>query len=224
MISRIILKYFLLFLKWIEDLPYAVLSLHFESWQLMLLVLTCINLVLFFEFRKPTYIKSSLLFLLIYFLLLIGIRFNNLNRSELIVYNYESQRAVHLISGTRNYVITERLAEDDQYLSDIINRTVVELDLEKPISLIQSSDYDDSILYLHNGLICFSGRVIYFNSRTLKVAGPTDPNIIINSNGLIETQIVNQGLLPNKSVKGEPWDDSYSVHRLSVEGAYRKSW
>src|SRR5690606_13592553 len=119
------------------------------------------------------YLKSSLLFLLIHFLLLFGIRFNNLNRTELIVYNYDAQRAVHLISGTRNYVITERLAEEDPYLSNIITRTVVELNLEKPVNLIQNSDYSDTFIYLHKGLICFSGRVIHFNSKTIKVSGPT---------------------------------------------------
>ena len=171
-----VLNFLINFLVWIESLPHSVVTLHFSSYELVLIVTAVISVLFFIEFRKPLFFKNGLLFVLLFLLFSLGRQIYGLYRRELIVYNYSEQNILHFISGKRNYVVSEYPFRENDDAYRLVNNTITGFQIRQPVYLTFGETFNDSVLYLKKGIVLFNGKVIdlqtgNFDKSSLGISG-----------------------------------------------------
>jgi competence protein ComEC len=101
-----------------------------------------------------------LLFFLLFLIFSLGRDALNLYRTEIIAYSYSEQEVLHLISGKRNYVVSEKAFNENDPTHQMVENTVVGLQLNPPLYLTFSDSFNDSVLYLNKGVILFDRQVV----------------------------------------------------------------
>jgi hypothetical protein len=170
---------------------------------------------LFVEVRQKWQYKGILILILIFIGYSAGSKIFQ-TRKEIIVYNYSQQTIVHLVAGTKNYIITEeRLLQNNMILS-LIQSTVVHLQLKSPVYLTCKDDYEDSNLFQKNGLLFFHDRLIILGLNKMQDAEPFYPYIKLILAGRLKEGIsicsIDQKIKTNL----------VPLYHLNKSGAYRE--
>ncbi len=223
-ITGYILKLLINFLEWIEQLPHSVVNLHFSGMELTFISAVLLSFFFFVQFPKVKYLKGILFFFLLYLTTSLGIHAICLFRSEIIVYNYPGQYVLHLISGKKNYIVSEEEIKKTDHVHNVIANTVKGLRINPPVYLTCSQYYSDAILYCNKGLISFDGKIVHFHTRSRQIDSPFIPDIVVGTmeaenkeNKLFQAEIILRDTFTNN-------DHSLNVYNLSKKGAYRKKW
>jgi competence protein ComEC len=208
------------FLTNIEKLPYSVLKFAFSGLELMMLLAILISVFLFIDTSRKGFFKNALVFTLLFLLVSFGIKSMNISRKEIIVYNYSEQPILHLINGKKNYVISESPLPANDMVQGMIEKTVLNLRMKRPVLLSAGQSFYDSHIYLHNSFIFFDGRIIGFSSAS----GPFTPEIVLDP----KVPVHQNAELPDAqkiiATRGHRNSTLSHFHLLSEKGAFREKW
>ena len=220
-----IIHFTFLFLQYIESLPFAVSEINLSTTGFIFVLISLFFLFVFIESKRTHFLQFSILFLTAFAGTSCINKYNRLNEKIFIVYNYPENTMIHLISGRRNYIISEKYLDSSSFEYRIILNTRRKLGLNKAVILEKNSSFADEFLYLENGLISFSGINIGFDEKLRNM----EKNRLIyevtsrdfdveykNGNGLV--QITSK--LKNFNNIMEPAD----IHQLQLKGAYVLRW
>jgi len=188
------LNFLINFLSKIEHLPQSVITLNFSGYELALVLVSLVSILFFIEFRHQKYFKSGLLFFLLFLLFSLGRHTVDLYRTEIIAYNYSQQNVLHLISGKRNYVISEKAFNESDLAHRLVENTVVGLQLNRPLYLTFSESYNDSVLYLNKGAIIFDRQVVCLQNERQTMSSPFIPDLIVGNGEVLKAGRENYSL------------------------------
>jgi competence protein ComEC len=115
-----VLYFLLLVLKqsveWIEALPLSYVDhLLINRMQAFILYALIISIVLFFQFRKTTYFRFSLVMLCLFFATLVQRRFEVLQHHEIFVYNLNKSSYVEYVDGHQAVNVLDKELSDLDY-------------------------------------------------------------------------------------------------------------
>lgn len=217
-ITKYLLEFIYNALKWIQEMPGAVIkNIEINNLQFILLILFILTTMAFVAIKHTRYIYSLLTLLIIFFTVNLFIKCNCINQHKLIVYNTRGDLLIHLITGRKNYILHENDKSFDQYDWPIINNTICCLHLDQPILLNSKCNFEDSDLFISSGFISFCENHIIL-SKTVN-----NSNLPCN---YIICQSINQSEIADsiqyivcKSFIHKTLNNS-NIHQLSTDGAF----
>ncbi|MGC9353044.1 MAG: ComEC/Rec2 family competence protein [Mariniphaga sp.] len=222
-----ILRIVILFLEFVEELPFSVAEFTLPAGGLVFLSIALLSVFLFIETRQKKYFKGILFSLL----LLTGTSFVletvNIFRKEIIIYNQPDNVVVHLINGKRNYVVSEEKWTDSEFARNTITNTVRKLNLKEPVFLDLKQKYHDKFIYLRHGLIAFGGKIIAYKVHKSEIPEELRPEILIdpfpgeiNEDSIFSNTVIISSLQYSQGFM----DKNINVFHLRHKGAFRKKW
>jgi competence protein ComEC len=222
-----ILRIVILFLEFVEELPFSVAEFTLSAGGLLFLSIALLSVFLFIETRQKKYFKGILFSLL----LLAGTSFVietvNIFRKEIIIYNQPDDVVVHLINGKRNYVVSEEKWTDSEFAQNTITNTVRKLNLKEPVFLDLKQKYHDKFIYLKHGLIAFGGKIIACKVHKRELPEEVKPEILIDPfPGEINEDSISSNTVIISSLRYSQgfMNNNANVFHLRHEGAFRKKW
>lgn len=222
-----IIKSGFIILTEIEQLPYSVHEISIQAVELLFLIGILLSLYLLIHKFNPQHLKAILTFALLFLTTALLINFKQTRSHEIIVYNSTQNTAIQLISGRKNYVISQYPVESDKNTINLINKTTLKLKLNSAHFLSNGETYIDDYLFIKNGIILFEGKRFTFQNSSLKLPKTISLNLIINPkkfDGLEKIISKNTTIVTNKKfVRIENSLLNY-VHQTSKHGAYREKW
>ena len=216
------------FLEMIENMPLSVIEFSFSGWELAFVFGIFISIFLFMETRSKQYFKGALICFFLFVTVSFISKTTGLFRKELIVYNYPDQTVVHLVSGKRNYIVSEEIIPESGIAANLVKNTVRKLRLESPVYLLSDQTYLDSTVYLKNDLLLFNNRVIWLSGEKRWAPDQRIPaDIIIGS--YTERDMKHIHLQENTIVSTRRfWETEtpgkYNIFYLCKKGAFREKW
>lgn len=222
-----ILRSVMLFLEFVEELPFSVAEFTLPAGGLVFLSIALLSVFLFIETRQKKYFKGMLFSLL----LLAGTSFIletvNIFRKEIIIYNQPDDVVVHLINGKRNYVVSEEKWAGSEFAQNTITNTVRKLNLKEPVFLDLKQKYHDKFIYLQHGLIAFGGKIIAYKIHKSEIPEEVRPEILIdpfpgeiNQDSIFSNTVIISSLQYSQGFM----DKNVNVFHLRHKGAFRKKW
>jgi hypothetical protein len=217
--------YFLL--QQIEQLPFSVVYISIHSIEFTGVLISMIFFFLFLKTRRIYHIKTILItvFLMAVFSLLNNVR--NFNRNEIIVYNSPENTIVHLISGKRNYVVSEYGIDKTAGVGNLVETTIRKLHLEEPLFINGNETFKDEKLIAQNGFLNFGGKQILFNWPDRSIPWEIKPDLIINpvySARSDTTHFQSVKFISNKKYIPRNFQHSAQVYHVQRQGAFREKW
>ena len=214
-------------LQFIENLPHSIIEFSLLPAELIFLTASLLSLFVFISSKGRRYFKLAMFLFLLVIATTLSAEIRNLFRNEIIVYNESENTIVHLISGNRNYIISEKEITADDYSVNMIQKTISRYRLDAPVYLAADSVFEDDLLCVDQRFICFQNRIFCLSSANKKIAGNIIPEIIIGtSRDLPKTKLqtisqvfVNIGRYPSQNVS-----TLMSVYTVSENGAFREKW
>jgi competence protein ComEC len=224
-VVNLILQFMIHFLERIERLPFSVLEFSFSKVEMAFVLSLFLCTFCFIKTMSIRHFKVTLLFFLFLISSSLAIKTYNLFRREMIVYNHSGQTIIHLISGRRNYIVSEKKIEEGGVAGNMVGQTVCRLELRDPVFLTADQLYRDSRLFLKGGMIFFEGKVIalgknpdteYFN-----------PHFLIGTYSGKHARILqspDQQIVSTLRSQKDFLTDCSPVFFLYHEGAFRENW
>lgn len=214
-------------LQFVDNLPGSIIKFTLLPAELIFLATTMLFLFVFIESRRQKYFKLSLLMFLLVVASVFVSELKSKFRKEIIVYNEQENTLIHLISGDKNYVISENIITADDYSSQIIEATVTKYRLDAPVFLTANKKFQDENLYMDKNFASFEGKTIQFLTSNSKIYYDLKPEIVIGpASGFDDTnQIaeINHYVITN-TFSGRNISGKLNVHSLAVKGAFREKW
>lgn len=222
-----ILSWLYLILQFIEQLPFSVQRITISPIELTFLTGLVLSAFILIETRRILYLKATLIFLLLLFSTALYIKTSTLNQKQIIVYNVTDNTIVHLISGKKNYIISDYEISVTDFSNVNIENTVNNLHLAEPVFLLANQNYRDQFLLLNNGFLLFQNKSILLNPKQTPKSSEFIPEIIINplnyknlkNSNIHESLIVSN----NRNLKKEASEEK-QIHVLQSDGAFLKKW
>ncbi|NOR75676.1 MAG: hypothetical protein GQ525_11000, partial [Draconibacterium sp.] len=155
------------------------------------------------------------------------INIGRIKSREIIVYNSPKNTAMQLISGRKNYVVSQHLIESDINTFNLINKTKLKLKLTPPIYITKEDTLIDDFLFAKKGIIIFEGKSILFKNNISKLPKTISPDYIINPNQFQELKnpiFKNAIIITNKKFIQKENSFLTRIHQTSKEGAFTKKW
>ena len=214
-------------LQKIEDLPFSVWEVSLNRIELIFILAFLFSIFIFLKTPRIMYIKSTLTFLLLLFIFSFTNKSIHLKQKEIIVYNNTDNTIVHLISGKKNYIISEYNFQENDYAKNLFKNTKSKLQLKSPIFLTQTDTLKDDYLLAKNGVLFFEGKTIFINSNQTNTPKNILPDLIINTNQAqdIELNNTNKSLVvTNKRFIQKNNKFIQPVYQVSKQGAFRMKW
>ncbi len=217
--------YFLL--QQIEQLPFSVVYISIHSIEFTGVLISMIFFFLFLKTRRIYHIKTILItvFLMAVFSLLNNV--DNFNRNEIIIYNSPENTTVHLISGKRNYVVSEYEIDKTAGVGNLVEATIRKLHLEEPTFINGNETFKDEKLIAQNGFLNFGGKQILFNWPDRSIPWEIKPDLIINpvySARSDTTHFQSVKFISNKKYIPRNFQHSEQVYHVQRQGAFREKW
>ena len=215
------------FLKIIEQMPYAVVQISLSETEIFFVCSFLLSMFFLIKTMKPVYIKAMLFSLFMILIISLSSEVAGLCRKEIIVYNIKGDTVVHLIKGTKNYIVSTKEIESTGYTYEIVIRTVRQLKLEKPLFLTINEEFKDDHLCIIKNILNFDGRIICIASNRYSLPGSLQPEIIIGTLKNLALQHISAKstvtLITRVPLK-EDFQENMRVHSLVDKGAYREKW
>ncbi len=178
-VTGLLLNMLIEFLEWIKQLPVSVVNFHLTEVELLFLLSALLSFFFFIGLKKTVYFKTALVLILVLMSTSLIRNTIGLFRNEIIQYNLSDQNVIHLVSGKRNYIISEEILKENDRVHDLIKNTVLGLQLHPPVYLTCSRLFIDPVVYVKDGLILFNGQVVHFYTGNRSEISPFTPDIII---------------------------------------------
>ncbi|MFW6245983.1 MAG: hypothetical protein ACOC13_00895, partial [Tangfeifania sp.] len=195
--------------------------------ELIFLTASLLSLFVFISSKSRRSFKLAMFMFLLVVTTTLSAEIRNLFRNEIIVYNESENTIVHLISGNRNYIISEKEITADDYSVNTIQKTISRYRLDAPVYLAADSVFEDDLLCVGQRFICFQDRIFCLSSTNKKIAGNIIPEIIIGtSRDLSEMKhnFESQVLVNTDHFSFRNTDDSMNVYSVSTKGAFMEKW
>lgn len=219
---KILLNLQIQFLEFVERLPHATVPVDLTGLQFVLITLVLVFLFVFIGTGRITGLKYMLLSVVLFLVATVGMHARQLFRKEIIVYNLSGQHIVHLITGKRNYIISDKGVVGSPFTETAINRVVRRFGLREPVQLTSGQSFNDSVLYLRNGVIYFEGKVVSIGIPT--VALPVNPDFVVMNRTVFAAADL---LVPVGLTNSEKYlylRQLPGKHELWEKGAYINKW
>ncbi|WP_340114515.1 ComEC/Rec2 family competence protein [Maribellus mangrovi] len=216
-------KFVYIFLAWIENLPFAVQNINLTKMALYCVIAVLLFSFLFMEQKRMRYIKFVLSALIILAGSNLTLKLQQQNKSELIVYNNSRNLVIQLISGSKNYVISEAPLDS----TDFILRAIHNVELRQRLATAEyytfHENYTDELLFLQKEFIRFGDKNIWIDCSQSNRPKFINPDFIISaSNTLADLpEFPSTSLISNAYTKKS---NNPNVHFLRYEGAYKQQW
>ena len=215
-------------LQFIENLPSSIIEFTFLPLELVFVAGFLLSVFVFIETKRKLFFKLAFVNVVLILFSVFIFKINNLSRNELIVYNQPDNTIIHLLSGPKNYVISEKELEEDGFSMGMIKNMVYRNRLRSPVFLTQHQIFEDEHLMLKDNFICFGGRVFHIASgNNQELPRELTPDIVI---GPVTRPVVNQKTSNNpllvstaRFFPAEEFESS-KVYSLRKNGAYREKW
>lgn len=208
-------------LKSIELLPYSVQEVSIHPIELIFLLAFLFSIFYFFAGLRPNLLKWSLLFLLLLSVSTLAINYRNSKNKTIIIYNADNP-TIHLISGKKNYLISDKKPEEN--LGRMIQAVKCNKRLSQPVFIQKNKYYEDKLLYLNDEVIAFEGKIICLGESPQKVKDIIPDYQInqgkqeLNKLSLVGTRLIYCKDYLLSAAKKE------QVHILKTDGAFCESW
>jgi competence protein ComEC len=224
---NLIIKWCFIILSKIEQLPYSIHEISIHSFELLFLIGILLSVYLLIQNFSARHLKVTLTFILFFLVSSLIININQIKSKEIIVYNSPKNITMQLISGRRNYVISQQSIESDKNTINLINRTNIKLRLKSPVCITRKDTLTDRFISARNGIILFEGKCILFKDNISKSLKIILPDYIINPKQFQksdEPQLKNTIVITNKKFFGKENLFYSGIHQTSKEGAFTKKW
>lgn len=215
-------------LRFIENLPSSIIEFTFLPLELVFVTGFLLSAFVFIETKRKLFFKLALVNVVLVLFSVFIFKINNLSRNELIVYNQPDNTIIHLLSGPKNYVISEKELEENGFSMGMIKNLVYRNRLRSPVFLTQHQIFEDEHLMLKDNFICFGGRVFQIAAtNNEKLPRELTPDIVI---GPVTRPAVNQKIPYNSllvsTARFFPPEkfESFKVYSVRKNGAYREKW
>jgi competence protein ComEC len=214
-------------LSFIENLPQSVIRFSLLPAELIFLAGSLLFLFIFISSKSSRYFKMSMFMFLLLVTTTLTAKINSIFRNELIVYNQPGNTVMHLISGNRNYIVSEKEIGPEDYSATMIQEIIGRYRLDEPCFLTANTVFEDNLLCIEKGYICFKNRVFRIilgeENRTVKII----PEIIIGTSrhlSQVQLQTENQLLIHTGTYSLQNSVRRQNVYSLSENGAYSEKW
>jgi len=212
-----------LFLKGVENLPFAVIKVGINPAQTFLTGLILIFLFIFISNQRIRTLKVVFFTLLISCGITLYNRYKQLTNSELIAYNNTDNPTIHLIQGETNYIISESPIQSDDFIYREISSVVVQKHLTTPVFLTYSEQFEDSHIFLRSGIISFNNkRIKYKDSRLLQPDNIHTSYLLSSEAHISESDILQKNQKIILFSKYPPKESIEGVHFVKSMGAYHE--
>ncbi len=221
----IFLVYFLL--QQIEELPLSVLNRSVHPAEFAGLLFILISLYLLTGTYRIFYFKTILVTLFLLLIFQFAEQINRISRKEMIVYNSPGNTVVHLISGKKNYVVSDLLIDTQGHESEIVKNTVSRLHLEEPHYITSEEHFSDDCIFLRKGMLVFEGKHLLVGSSVKIIPENFSIDMVINP---VPAEIISQTLplsakiIWNKKFSPRNIPDQEQIYQVTKQGAFRKKW
>jgi len=221
--TKWVIKLVYTFLSRIEDLPFSVQEINLTKTELIFLLIAFISGLIYIDNTRARYIKVFLAsFLLIGFANLY-LKYQQLQQTELIVYNHYPGFIVHLIKGEQNYVLTQNTVSKLDYVYRQIETVRQKKGLLKPKFLNSHEAYRDEYLLAKNGIFLFGGKTIWLESDEKTFPKKLHPDYVLSKKA--RTDFPEHSEKPLFISNGYPDSSSDSqIFYLRREGALYSKW
>ncbi len=183
------------------------------------ILLLCI--VLFIESKRARYLHLAVTCSILFFLSGTVMRVYRNKAEEIILYNYEKP-LVHLIYGSRHYLLAPGEVLDEEFPEMTVKPVITHFHLGEPVLIPFDSDYNDSIVILKGNYLYFDGVVMCIARKDSPWDEALTPAImVVDSRFLRQTGIpAGSQVVCYGSPKGD-WPEH--LHFVEEEGAFRLS-
>ncbi len=209
-------------LQEIEELPGAVLSgFDFTFFSMVISFIILGSAVLFIESKRARYLLLAGTCSILFILSGTVMRVYRNHRAEIILYNHEKP-LVHLIFGSRNYILAPGEVLGDDFPEMTVKPVITHYDLEEPVLIPFESEFDDSIVIMKGNYLYFDGVVLGIAREGCEWDKTLTPAIVvgdIRSLRHLETPAGSR-VVCYGNLKGDPPEN---VHFVKEEGAYHLS-
>ncbi len=223
---QLILAFVIQFLTFIEQIPFSVLEFNVFSLELVFIYGILLSMFLFIEFRSSRYFKGLLFFILVLSAVSFSIQTLMLYRNEIIVYNIPNQVVIHLISGKRNYIVSENELPETGYEIESVKNTMRNMRLKTPVFIRCDNFYSDPYISVKNGCVNFNGRIIVCRTGLNQIPEELTPEIAINPplGNYEKENLPFHVILSTSGFRDQINLESDRVYFLNEKGAFRKKW
>ena len=214
-------------LRFIEHLPHSVIRFSLLPAEFIFLTVSLLFLFIFISSKSRRYLKLSMFMFFLVVTTTLTAKISNIFRNELIVYNEPGNSVLHLISGNRNYVVSKNEIMPGDYSANMIQQTIGRYRLDEPYYLTADTVFEDELLYLEKGFICFRNRTFRIILEEAKIAGSIVPEVIIGtSRDLLQLQVQakNQFFVNTDRYSSGNNSDRQNVYPVAENGAYLEKW
>ncbi len=214
-------------LQFIENLPFSVWQIALSPAELFFVGGLMISFFIFIEYRRTIYIKYLLVFVLLLAATSLYSKTAALFTRQIIVYNQSENTIIHLITGRKNYVVSQKPLSKEDYSFFTVNNTTHKLRLKKPVQLSIHQKFADESLVIDKGVLFFEDKSIVVNPESISKMSKISPDIVINPRKM--NQLANTDSLKYTIVTGGKYIPEETVtgrkfHSLRENGAYRLKW
>ena len=200
-----------------KNLPnYLIEDIYISLEQLYILFGTLIFLMLLIKYQKPRYISFVLVSVCLFTCINVLQEFKAIHQKEIIIYNADKTKLIHLIDGKKNYILSDSpITEKTIYL---IKTVQLNMKLEPPIFIHLNQYYKTSNLYVSPHIILFHGYSILYNPNlSLSPQLPIDAAIC---NSIGQTKIIQAQTFISSNSKIWSTSNNKNFHPLLINGAY----
>lgn len=217
--------YFLL--QSVEQLPHSVIELTLLPGELAGIALMLLGVFTFVHTRHPFCFKLVLASLVFVVVSASIAKYRNHSRKAVIIYNHSENRIVHLISGTENFIVSEKPLTRKDHSMRLIENTILNYRLGPGHFFTLKDSVANEYLFMDNGFLAFEGKIFFFGEGFGKLPSEIFPEVIFGElprqtefPGKMEnTLFVSQG----RFSEAEDVLD-LNIHYLGKNGAFRSEW
>jgi competence protein ComEC len=210
----------------IEQIPFSVYELSFNSVQTVFVIFWLSFIFIFLRVQTAKYLKISLIFLLFLAISVFAEDINTFNSSGFIAYNTPKNQSIHFFHGKTNFVVSEKTLDSREQYFHPGTKTAQKMGLTKPVFLNLADTTVANDITIKNLRIFFEGKTFLFNKTPdLEqinclpdyLINPSDQNLRVPDSS--KTVIIfNKRLYQNFQVPAN------QIHNTLYKGAFRKKW
>ena len=221
-----IIKLCFVMLSTIEQLPFSIQEISIHNVEFLFLIGILISFYLLVQNLNARHLKTILFFTLAFLTSSLIINVSQLKSHEIIVYNSSENTTLHIISGRKNYVISNLLIEQDKNILNLINQTKLKQNLHPPIYLTRKDTLINNNIFARNGVVFFDGKSILFNKDIPKLL-TVAPDFIINPKQISKAEnsiLKNTFIVINRKYLLKENSLYTNIYQTAKEGAFIKKW
>ncbi len=207
-------------LEKIQKLPLSVIAdIGISKMQCALLLLVLVLFMLFLSFKRAKYLATLFAVLIAVFSLNVFHKVHCAGNNKLIVYNTRGGMLIHLISGSRNYILYENESQHDSYDMETARNSKTALHLSESIVVSLDSVYQDELVFLKKPLLVFKGKKLWLTYSENRPMPDISFDVLLTKYSIKNTDRISPVLIQTSGYPPEK-DHSDKIFYLKKNGAY----